>query len=160
MPVQFITNIFIAFLWVFFQDEEQFEITTFVSGYLVGLAILYLMQRFFPKGFYLRRVVAAIKLIVIFILELSKSAYQVLVQILSPTIKIKPGIFKYNTKLRGEWEVPLLALLLTLTPGSVVVEVTPEGDAFYIHGIDVYESKATLLKSLDRFEKAIMEVTR
>ena len=160
MPIQFILNISIAILWVFFQDEDEFYLTTFTSGYLVGIGIIYLMHRFFGERFYLSRLFAVIKLILIFNLELVKSSYQVLKQILSPTIKIKPGIFKYDTKLRGEWEVPLLAMLLTLTPGSVVVEVTPEGDAFYIHAVDVYESKGTLLRSLANFEKAIMEVTR
>ncbi|WP_068674073.1 Na+/H+ antiporter subunit E [Oceanobacillus sp. Castelsardo] len=160
MPAQFIMNLSIAFLWMFFQDEDQFYLTTFVTGYLVGVGILYLMHRFFGKRFYLSRFFAFIKLIFIYLSELTKSSYQVLKQILSPKIKVRPGIFKYETRLRGEWEVPLLALLLITTPGSVVVEVTPEGDAFYIHAIDVQESKENLIRSLDKFEEAIMEVTR
>ena len=57
-------------------------------------------------------------------------------------------------------EVTTLAMLLTLTPGSVVMEVTPEGNMFYIHGMDLEQSKDALLQSLAKFEKAIMEVTR
>ena len=40
------------------------------------------------------------------------------------------------------------------------MEVNPEGDTFYIHGMDVEESKDMLITSLGKFEKAIMEVTR
>lgn len=160
MPAQFITNLSIAFLWTFFKDEDQFYLTTFVTGYIVGIGILYLMHRFFGKRFYLGRFFAFIKLILIYLSEITKSSYQVLMQILSPKINVKPGIFKFETRLRGEWEVPLLALLLITTPGSVVVEVTPEGDAFYIHAIDVQESKENLIKSLVKFEEAIMGVTR
>ncbi|MFD1852014.1 Na+/H+ antiporter subunit E [Oceanobacillus bengalensis] len=160
MPGQFIINIFIAFLWVLIQDEDQFYVTTFVTGYIVGIGIVYLTHRLFGQRFYLSRLFAVVKLILLFNSELFQSSYQVLKQILSPKIKIQPGIFRYETKLRGEWEVPLLAMLLILTPGSVVIEVTPEGDAFYVHAIDVNESKENLLKSLDKFEKAIMEVTR
>ena len=81
-------------------------------------------------------------------------------EVLSPTLKIKPGIFKYETQLKSDWEVTTLAMLLTLTPGSVVMEVTPEGNVFYIHGMDLEKSKDSLLNSLAKFEKAIMEVTR
>ena len=81
-------------------------------------------------------------------------------QILSPRLKIKPGIFKYETVLKSDVEVTMLSLLLTLTPGSVVMEVSPEGNMLYIHAMDVEQSKDALLSQLGNFEKAIMEVTR
>jgi len=160
MPAQFLLNLFIAFMWMLLQDESEFRFTTFLAGFIVGIGIVFLLHRFFGERFYLGRFFSLIKLILIFISELTKSSVQVIGQILSPTLHIKPGIFRYETQLRGEWEIPTLALLLTLTPGSVVMEVTPEGDAFYIHAMDVYQSKGTLLRSLEKFEKAIMEVTR
>lgn len=160
MPAQFLLNIFIAVLWTLISDEEGLQFTTFVTGYLVGIAIVFLMHRFFGERFYLAKFFALIKLIFIFVRELILSTKLVLGQILSPKIKIKPGLFKYETVLRGDWEITALALLLTLTPGSVVIEVTPEGDAFYIHAMDVEESKDMLLRSLNKFEKAIMGVSR
>ncbi|WP_100013292.1 Na+/H+ antiporter subunit E [Lentibacillus sediminis] len=160
MPAQFLLNLFIAFLWMMFQDEDELRFATFFAGYLIGIAIIFLMHRFFGERFYLKRLFATVKLILIFASELVESSVHVLKHIMRPKVKIKPGIFRYETVLRGEWEVPALALLLTLTPGSVVMEVTPEGDAFYIHAMDVEESKEMLLKSLSKFEKAIMEVTR
>ena len=81
-------------------------------------------------------------------------------EVIRPTITISPGIFKYETKLKSDWEVTTLAMLLTLTPGSVVMEVSPEGNVFYIHGMDLEKSKDGLIRSLSKFEKAIMEVTR
>ncbi|PAV31574.1 Na+/H+ antiporter subunit E [Virgibacillus profundi] len=160
MPAQFLINLFIAFLWMLFNDENELKFTTFFTGYIVGAVIVFLMHRFFGERFYLMRFYALIKLIFIFNSELLQAGVIVLKQILSPKINFKPGIFKYETVLRGEWEVPALALLLTLTPGSVVMEVTPEGNVFYIHAMDVEQSKETLLRSLAKFEKAIMEVTR
>lgn len=73
---------------------------------------------------------------------------------------MQPGIFKYRTILNGDWEVTTLALLLTLTPGSVVMEVNEEGNEFYIHAMDIKRYQADLERSLGVFEKAIMEVTR
>src|SRR5699024_4287625 len=99
-------NIAIALLWMLFQDENQLQFITFVEGYVVGIAILFLMHRFFGDRFYLSRFFAVLKLILLFISELLSSSYFVLKQIVRPKIQIKPGIFRYETELRGEWEVP------------------------------------------------------
>jgi multicomponent Na+:H+ antiporter subunit E len=157
---QFILNLFIALLWLLLADEDVPQLTTFFTGFVVGIGILYVMHRFFGTKFYLRRVFKMIALILIFIREILSSSYVIMKQILTPKIKITPGIFKYKTKLRGDGEITTLALLLTLTPGSVVMEVSEDGEVFYIHAMDLEDSKDSLLRSLDKFEKAIMEVTR
>nr|WP_255726811.1 Na+/H+ antiporter subunit E [Sporosarcina sp. ACRSM] len=153
-------NLFIAFLWMTLMDEDELRFTTFFAGFLVGIGIIFFMHRFLGTQFYLRRLYATIKLLFIFIWELTLSSVIVLKQILSPKLKIKPGIFKYETVLRSDVEVTMLSLLLTLTPGSVVMEVSPEGNVLYIHAMDVEQSKDSLLSQLGNFEKAIMEVTR
>lgn len=160
MISQILLNVFIAFMWMMFQDEQTFSLNTFLAGYLVGIGIVFLIHRFFGEKFYLVRVWALFKLLLIFNSELVKSSITVLGQILSPKLNIKPGIFRYETQLRGDWEITAISMLLTLTPGSVVMEVTPERDAVYVHAIDVKETKEMLIGSLERFEKAIMEVTR
>ena len=160
MPAQLLLNLFIAFLWMTLMDEDELRFTTFFAGFLVGIGIIFFMHRFLGTQFYLRRLYSTIKLIFIFISELTQSSIIVLKQILSPRLKIKPGIFKYETVLKSDVEVTMLSLLLTLTPGSVVMEVSPEGNVLYIHAMDVEQSKDALLNQLGNFEKAIMEVTR
>ncbi len=160
MPAQFLLNLFIAFLWTLLNDEEELTISTFFAGFLVGIGIVFLMHRFFGTQFYLRRLFSIIKLVFIFIRELASSSILISKQILSPKLGIKPGIFTYTTELKGDWEITTLALLLTLTPGSVVMEVSQDGNTFFIHAMDMEVSKTDVLKSLKKFEKAIMEVTR
>lgn len=160
MPAQFLVNLFITVLWVLLKDEDKLYLSTVLSGYAIGAVIVFLMYRFFDTSFYLRRFYATVKLVLIFISELLQSSYFVVKYIVTNKYDMKPGIFKYETILEGEWEVSTLALLLTLTPGSVVMEVTPEGNVFYIHAMDLVASKENLIQSLGKFEKAIMEVTR
>ncbi|SPU21210.1 monovalent cation/H+ antiporter subunit E [Niallia circulans] len=157
---QLLLNILIAFLWVLLQDEDQFYFSTFFAGYLVGIGILYVMRRFFFNEFYLHRLFAVVKLLIIFIRELFYSSVVLIKQILSPKLKITPGIFTYRTELKSDVEITALALLLTLTPGSVVIEISPSNDVFYIHAMDIPESKNSVLRAMTTFEKAIMEVTR
>lgn len=113
---QFILNIFIAALWFLLKDDPNADFTTFMSGFFIGMLILYAMHRFFGTQFYLRRVVKILKLILLFIRELLMSSMEVLKQVLDPQLKITPGIFTYETCLEGDWQITVLALLLTLTP--------------------------------------------
>ncbi len=160
MPAQFLLNLTIAFLWTLLMDENAFYLSTFLTGYLIGIGILFLMHRFFGTKFYLLRVYSTIKLLFIFNSELFQSSLLIMKQILSPKLDIKPGIFTYEHSMEGDYELTTLALLLTLTPGSVVMEVSPDGKTFYIHAMDVESSRDSVLKSIKVFEKAIMEVTR
>ncbi|MGE8037047.1 Na+/H+ antiporter subunit E [Lysinibacillus sp. KCTC 33748] len=160
MAMQFILNLFIATLWLLLQDEVVPQFSTFLMGFIVGIGILYAMHRFYGTQFYLRRVFSIIKLLWLFNWELLLSSYSVLKQITTPKLTITPGIFTYKTALKGDWEITALALLLTLTPGSVVMEVSEEGDMFYIHAMDIEQSKEAVIRSIGKFEQAIMEVTR
>lgn len=158
MPFQILINIIIAFLWMFFQDEWKF--LSFLSGYIVGLLILFFMRRFFQKPFYVFFVWAALKLIYVFVRELLSSAILVIKQVLRPKINVTPGIFRIDPDLEGDIEITLISLLICLTPGSVVMEVTPDGKSLYVHAMDVPESKNSVLKSQVIFERAIKDVTR
>lgn len=160
MAGQFLLNLFITLLWVLLKDEDVLRIQTVITGFIIGSFIVLIMRRFFGGQFYLQRFVSIIKLIIIFISEIFHSSIVVIKHILSPKINIEPGIFKYKTILQGDWEVTTLALLLTLTPGSVVMEVNENGNEFYIHAMDIKRYKGDLERSLKVFEKAIMEVTR
>lgn len=160
MPVQFLLNILIAVLWVFLKDEDTFHLDTFAGGFLLGIVIIFLMHRFFGTPFYLIRAYAMLKLLFIFNYELWTSSLLIIKQILIPRITFEPGTFSYKTKLKSEWEVTALALLLMLTPGSTVLRISPEGNEFFIHAMDMKQTKPMVLQSIQTYEKIILEVTR
>ncbi|MDU4694269.1 MULTISPECIES: Na+/H+ antiporter subunit E [Paenibacillus] len=158
MPVQVLLNIVIAYLWMFLKDDMS--VLNFISGYIVGLFILLCIRRFFKKPFYVFTLAAVGKLFVIFIHELITSSMMVMKHVLRPKVDVKPGIFKVETDLEGDLEITLLSLLICLTPGSVVMDITPDAKTLYIHGLNMPESKESVLKSKSVFEKAIKDVTR
>jgi len=158
MPMQVLINIFIAVLWMFFQDN--WGVLTFFSGYLFGLIVLFILRRYFPTKFYLETMVDIVKLFFVFIYELFTSSILVMKQILRPKLNIAPGILTLETDLEGDLEITLLALLLCLTPGSVVVDVSPDGKSLFLHAIDIPEAKKSIFKSQIKFETAIKKVTR
>jgi multicomponent Na+:H+ antiporter subunit E len=158
MPLQVLINLFIGVLWMFFQDD--WSVLSFFTGYIFGLFVLYILRKFFPAKFYLFTLHAVVSLFLIFIHELFVSSILVIEKIIKPKIDIKPGIFALETNLQGDIEVTLLALLITLTPGSVVVEISPDNKVFYIHVMDTPELRDAVFQGKIRFEEAIKKVTR
>ncbi len=156
MAFQILLNFFLAFLWMFI--EGKFSASGFITGYILGLIVIFAMRRFFRSKFYLHRVYAWIKLTLIFLRELILSNIAVTKVVLNPTLDIQPGIFALETKLKNDWEVTLLSSLITLTPGTLVVDISPDNKVLYIHAMDIQDVDEAIESIRNSFEKAIMEV--
>ncbi|XEC93149.1 Na+/H+ antiporter subunit E [Paenibacillus tarimensis] len=158
MAFQIVLNLIIAIVWMFLNDEWTFA--HFLIGFLIGVLFIFALRRFFNDRFYMRRVWAIIKLILLFLKELLLSNIAVTAELLRPKLNIRPGIFALETDLKSDWEVTLLACLITLTPGTLTLEVSPDKRTLYIHAMDIPDAKELVQQIKCSFERAIMEVTR
>lgn len=158
MAFQILLNFFLAFVWMFL--KSSYTPAAFFVGYFFGLLIIYAFRRFFDSRFYLLRVNAVVKLFLIFIKELFLANWSVLKLVLQPKLNIKPGIFALPTELEKDWEITVLANLITLTPGTLVVDVSPDNKTLYIHAMDIDDINEAVDSIKNSFEKAIMEVSR
>ncbi len=71
----------------------------------------------------------------VFLWQLLKSNVDVAVRVVSPRLPINPGIVKVKTNLTSPLGRAFLANSITLTPGTLTVEM--KDDLFYIHWIDI-----------------------
>lgn len=158
MSFQILLNVVIAVIWMILRNE--FTIIEFLIGYLVGLGTLFVLRRFLRFEFYMRRVYAFVKLVILFFQQLILSNIDMIKVVLKPKLDVQPGIFALRTKLESNWEITLLASLITLTPGTLSMYFSEDGKTIYIHSIDVPDKEEAIKDIQDTFEKAIMEVTK
>ena len=158
MAFQLLLNFFLAFLWMFLAGS--FTSSSFIIGFFLGMLVIFAMRRFFQSRFYMSRIIAIAKLTILFTWELLKANWEVFTIVLRPKINITPGIFKYDTALKSKWEVTLLSLLITLTPGTLVVDVSDDNQSLYIHALHITDVQNLVSSIRDGFEKAITEVSR
>lgn len=158
MPFQILLNLLLAMIWAMLSNSWTF--LDLSIGYFIGLILLYVFRKFLPTAFYMKRVIAVVKLILLFLKELVLSNVSVVKQVLSPKLNIKPGIFALPTELKTRFEITTLANLISLTPGTLTVDVSHDNSTLYIHAIDVPDTEAAIKAIKDSFEKQIMEVTR
>lgn len=158
MAFQILLNVLIALTWMFL--SVSFKPTTFIVGYLLGVLMLFMLRKSFSSRFYMDRIWAVIKLASLFLKELVLSNFSVLKLIVQPTMPIRPAIFAMPTVLEQDWEITLLSSLITLTPGTVVIDISDDNKTLYIHSIDFEDIDEAVESIRNTFEKAILEVSR
>ncbi|MBU2035575.1 MAG: Na+/H+ antiporter subunit E, partial [Candidatus Omnitrophica bacterium] len=73
----------------------------------------------------------------IFLWECLKANIDVALRVLNPKMPINPGIVKVKTTLKSETGLTFLANSITLTPGTLCVDIDQDNGFLYIHWIDV-----------------------
>ncbi len=71
----------------------------------------------------------------VFLWKLVLANLDVARRVLSPKIPLNPGIVRIRTNLKGDFGKLTLANSITLTPGTLSIDV--EGDSLYVHTVDV-----------------------
>src|SRR5699024_10013331 len=158
MPFQIIINLIIALMWMFL--SETYTATGFLLGYLLGIFLLFLLNRFVPGRFYLHRVMKIIQLVLLFIKELVISTIDIAKVVYKPKLDVEPGIFTYPHEVKIDWEITVLTNVSSLTPATLTVAVENDKSMIYIHAMDIEDTNESIQSIKDTFEKAIMEVTR
>ena len=84
-----------------------------------------------------KRLAYAIAYVPAYIWAEIKAHADVIYRILHPRMPIRPGIAKVPTKLRTDFGITGLANAITMTPGTLSIEVKEEEPSLYVHWIDV-----------------------
>ena len=76
------------------------------------------------------------------------------------TGKINPGIVKISPGLKTDLGITLLADSITLTPGTLSVDIDEKNNDLYIHWINVHveDLEGATQKIVSRFEKILVNI--
>jgi len=158
MAFQILLNVVLAFLWMFI--KVSYDPISFIKGYIFGLLVIFVLRRYFHSRFYLFRLWSFVKLIFLFIKELVLSNISIVKIVLKPNLDMRPAIFAMETELTEDWQITLLSSLITLTPGTLVIDVSEDNKTLFIHAMNIGEIEDEINSIKNSFEKAILEVSR
>ncbi len=150
--------IVLAIIWA--AITGNFSLPNLVLGAVVSiLALLFIRKEFAPPK-YMNKIRLSVSLAVLFLHELALSAYRVSVLVLSTDMKskLKPGIIAFPLSVASDVEITLLANLITLTPGTLSVDVSDDRKFLYVHALSVPDKKALIKDIAGGFEAKIIEV--
>ncbi len=141
--------ILLFLVWIGLTNSLDFQ--ELVVGAIVSFAIAYLFGS--SQKLHLGAIIIKyMKFAPIFIKSLIQSNIEVAKIVLSPSLPINPGIVKLKTTLKNDYDKLLLANAITLTPGTITMDM--RGEDIYIHVLNLKTTdKETLQKEIiDTFE--------
>ncbi len=96
----------------------------------------------------------------VFIWECIKANVDVAWRVVHPDTPIRPGIVKVKTTLKSDAALTFLANSITLTPGTMVMDVDRENGFLYIHWIDVRttDTRRATEMLVSKFERIIGKI--
>ena len=134
-----------------------FDLGTFVWGFLLAFAALSLSSPVFGQTAYFRRVLLAARLGAYFLYELTVSGLQVAWDVITPGHRSRPGIIAVPLDLDEPIQITVLANLISLTPGSLSLDVSPDGTTLYVHEMFVDDADETRRRIKEGFERLVRE---
>lgn len=153
-------NILLALVWLGMSGD--FTPPNLVVGFALGLLILFFARRVIGTPHYLFKVAKVIELFLFFLWELVLANLRVAYDVLTPGYQMRPGVIAVPLDARTDAEITLLANLITLTPGTLSLDVSSDRKVLYIHVmyIDNDDLDEVRRKIKSGFERRVLEVLR
>jgi multicomponent Na+:H+ antiporter subunit E len=156
--ILFIINIILAFAWVLLTRDLTYQ--AFLEGLIISFIVLYIAKGAFPKSRYFSRIPKTIMFALYFLKELIKANLIVAYDILTPEDKMKPAIIAFPTKCETDFEITMLANLITLTPGTLSIDMSKDKKILFVHCMYVDDAEDFKKEITNGLEKKLLELTR
>jgi multicomponent Na+:H+ antiporter subunit E len=154
----FVINIIFALIWA--SVTGSFTALNIAFGFFLSVLALYVLREDVGTLGYISRARRVLSLFLLFLKELLMSAWKVAVLVLKPKMDLKPGIFAFPLTVDRDFEITLLANLITLTPGTLSVDVSVDRKFLYVHAIDCSDPEGAKRDIANGFEAKILEAFR
>ena len=157
MKNRFLSNILLTFIWV--AITGNFFFLNFLFGFIVSFFILRVVASSESRK-YFRIVPKVIGFIFFFLYELTKANLEVAYEVLTPKHNMTPGIIKFPLDAETDFEITFLANLISLTPGTLSLDVSDDKKVLYIHSMYIKDRELFISGIKNGFEKRILEILR
>lgn len=145
----------LALMWVMLQAD--FTLGQLALGYLVAAGVVWACSNFAVEQVTLRRPGVVLRLAWEFLREVVVANLQVARIILHPRLPIRPAFIVVPLDLHDDLQITTLANMITLTPGTLTVDVAPDRSALYVHCLAADDADAVRAQIKRQFEAPLAE---
>jgi len=152
-------HMLLALVWVAMTGDVTGG--NFAVGFGLGFVILLFTQRVVGQPTYTIKVWRVLTLALFFVRELVKANLRVAYDVLTPGFQLRPGVVALPLEAQSDIEITLLANMITLTPGTLSLDVSADRSVLYLHAMYLDEDVDAFRRKIkDGFERRILEVVR
>lgn len=150
-------NLFLMLIWVMLSGG--YTPANLLLGFTLGNAVLWMVYRRTPNRRYFARLAGVVTLVGYFIWEIIRSSIRVAYEIVTPTHYMRPAIVAVPLDVQTDFEIFLLSSLITLTPGSLAIDVSEDRSVMFVHLMYFESVEQTIGEIKQGFERRVREVT-
>ena len=156
----FVWNLLLALFWGALSNE--LTLVNLLFGYVIGFLSLWIARRTLGSTSYFRKTSGLASFFIFFITELIKATLKIAHDIVTPRHRMIPGVISIPLEATTDFEITLLANLISLTPGTLSLDVSADRTVLYIHAMYIPDqNKEAFRKALkDQMERRILELLR
>lgn len=161
----FIYNLLLAFVGVWLIEQTvdlHFDKPLVFLGVYNGLFFgIWLLSWFFERR-YFRKLPRLLEFIAFILKELVVSSLRVANDVLTRTSHLEPAIIAVPLDAESDREIVTLAVLVTLTPGTLSLKVSDDRRTLYVHEMYVTDGDVERARRLikEGYERRILRLSR
>jgi multicomponent Na+:H+ antiporter subunit E len=156
MLAHLMLSVMLALLWCLLL--EQFSARAFVVGYLIGTALLFVLRRMTGETVFFRKLGVCLRLAAVFAWDMLVANVQVAWWILRPRLRVQPALIRLPIRLKSDAAITMLANMISLTPGTLTVDVAADRTSLLVHCLNVPNIEAAKRTIREHFEKPLLEL--
>jgi multicomponent K+:H+ antiporter subunit E len=127
-------------------------------GLLLALALPHLVSPFWPDAPRIRRPGVALKFGARIALDILVANWAVARRVLGPLSALHPAFVDVPLDLRDPFAATVLGSIVSLTPGTVSIDVDRERWVLRVHALDAPDPEALIRQIKQHYEKPVREI--
>jgi len=153
-------NILLAFVWCLLYGK--LTLPTLTVGLILGFLILWLSMGPGAAQAYLAYPLRLVEFLAYFTKEMIIAQFRVAYDVVTPVPKSSPGIVGIPLDARTDAEIAILACFISLTPGTLILALSPDRSILYVHAMFISGGDPeTVRKDIKQnLERRILELLR
>lgn len=149
-------SVILALGWVLLNN--RLDPVTLAGGLILGVLIPAATTRFWPGAPAVARPGAWLRLLGRLLADILTANLSVAAIILRPGYRPRSAVVAYPLTVRGAVPVTLLSSIISLTPGTVTVDVDRGRRRLLIHCLDLADEAALVARIRERYESLLQEI--
>ncbi|MCF1751665.1 Na+/H+ antiporter subunit E [Mariniradius sediminis] len=151
-----LNNLLLAVIWVIATGVATAE--NFIFGFIIGLGILWITATKKSDRKYFVILPKLVYFFLFLVWKLILSNISTVKESLYSKSKLEPGIVKVPLTLKDEFHIVTLANLVSLTPGTMVMDISDDMKVMYVHVMHLEDKDKFIRELKEDFENKLIEL--
>jgi len=127
-------------------------------GSILALILPWATVSFWDDRLSLHRPTLALRFLLLVLWDITVANVRVAKLTLGPTETLRPAFVRYPLSLDNDFAITVLAATVSLTPGTVSIDVNHDHNILLLHALDMDDEAALIAEIKSRYEAPIKEI--